>query len=55
MVVVETSDLITIFYNKEPVDGFFIEKNPFSKKILFVFKSRLSELKHKEGVCFYYI
>ena len=55
MVVVETSDLITIFYNKEPVDGFFIEKNPFSKKILFVFKSRLSELKRKEGVCFYYI
>lgn len=55
MVIEESSDLITIFYNKEPVDGFFIEKNPFSKKLLFVFKSKLSELKRKDGACFYYI
>ena len=53
MVIDETSDLITIFYNKEPVDGFFIEKNLFSQKLLFVLKPNLSELKNKDGVCYY--
>ena len=53
MVIDETSDLITIFYNKEPVDGFFIGKNLFSQKLLFVHKPNLSELKNKDGVCYY--
>ena len=31
----------------------FIEKNPFSQKLLFVHKPNLSELKNKDGVCYY--
>lgn len=42
----ETShDVIKIYYTDEPVKSFTIEKNPFSKKILFVRKGDLSNLR----------
>ena len=49
MIIENSSDAITIYYDKEPVDGFVIENNPFHKKIQF---EKLDNLKKNEGICY---
>ena len=51
-VIEETSDVITVYYEKEPVDGFKVENNPFSKEIQFKFLSDLENVRAVEGACF---
>ena len=51
-VIEESLDVITIYYDKEPVDGFNVEKNPFSKKIQFKFLSDLKSVRSVEGACY---
>jgi hypothetical protein len=52
-VIKESSDSITIYYNKEPVDGFNIEQNPFSKKLKIERKNKLYDLMNMYGNCYY--
>lgn len=52
MIIENSSDTITIYYDKEPIDGFLLEHNPFSKKILFERLDNLKSLKKHEGVCY---
>lgn len=51
LVIEESVDAITIYYNRKPLNKFEIEHNPFSKKIKFEYKNDLSEMKKKEGSC----
>lgn len=51
LVIEESFNQITIYYDKAPIDGFLIEKNPFSKNIVFKQKSDLTDIKAKEGSC----
>jgi len=53
-VVVESSDYITLYYDKEPVDGFVIENNPFAKNIQFVQMDNLQKVKEMDDACFFY-
>jgi len=52
MVIENSLNEIKIYYDKEPVDGFLLENNPFSKKIQFEKFGDLKNLKRDEGVCF---
>lgn len=62
----ENDSLITINYNREPIDGFVIENNPFEKKIVMRYNSELDnsnillkyvdgkpEIKNVKDACFY--
>ena len=51
-IIEETSDVITVYYEKEPVDGFKVENKPFSKEIQFKFLSDLENVRTVEGACF---
>lgn len=52
-VIIEKDDAIKIYYNREPVGGFIVEHNPFSKKILIEYSETLFYLKTVDGACFY--
>ena len=52
IMVKETSDAIIIYYDKEPINGFVIKNNPFSKKVLLKYKSDLDELRKNGETCF---
>ena len=49
----ETRDAIKIYYDKEPVGGFVVENNPFSKKILFEQKSNFNDIVRTDEACYY--
>ena len=51
-VIEESLDVITIYYDKEPVGGFNVEKNPFSKKIQFKFLKDTKGVRAEEGACY---
>ena len=51
--IVETQGNITIYYSHEPVGGFIIEQNPFSKKLRTEFRDRLFDIKSVDGACYY--
>ena len=51
--IVETQENITIYYSHEPVGGFIIEQNPFSKKLRTEFRNRLFDIKSVDGACYY--
>ena len=51
--IVETQENITIYYSREPVGGFIIEQNPFSKKLRTEFHDRLFDIKSVDGACYY--
>ena len=51
--IVETQENITIYYSHEPVGGFIIEQNPFSKKLRTEFRDRLFDIKSVDGACYY--
>ena len=53
-VIVESSDYVTLYYDKEPVDGFVIENNPFAKEIQFVQSVNLQKIKEMDNACFFY-
>ena len=53
IVIVETQESITIYYNREPVGGFIVEQNPFSKKLRIEYRDRLFDLKREVGSCYY--
>ena len=53
-VIVESSDYVTLYYDREPVDGFVIENNPFAKKIQFVQMDNLQKVKEMDNACFFY-
>jgi hypothetical protein len=55
IVIVETQENITIYYNREPVGGFIVEQNPFSKKLRIEYRDRLFDLKRDVGSCYYKI
>ena len=52
-VIIESEESVTFYYSREPVDGFTIEQNPFSKKIKFEHTDKFFDLWEKEGVCYY--
>ena len=52
IMIKETPEVIMIYYDEEPIDGFIISDNPFSKKILLEYKSDLEELRKKGESCF---
>lgn len=43
MFIVEENNAYVVYYNHEPMDGFILEDNPFSKKIIFKRKSLYDE------------
>ncbi len=51
-VIEESLDVVTIYYEKEPVGGFKVEKNPFSKKIQFKFLRDTKGVRVNEGACY---
>lgn len=51
--IVETQENITIYYSREPVGGFIIEQNPFSKKLRTEFHDQLFDIKSVDGACYY--
>ncbi len=51
--IVETQENITIYYSREPVGGFIIEQNPFSKKLRTEFRDQLFDIKSVDGACYY--
>lgn len=53
-VIVESSDYVTLYYDREPVDGFVIENNPFAKEIQFVQSVNLQKIKEMDNACFFY-
>ena len=53
-VIVESSDYVTLYYDREPVDGFVIENNPFAKEIQFVQSVNLQKIKEIDNACFFY-
>lgn len=52
LVVLEFAENIKIYYDKEPVSGFVVESNPFSKEIQFEYKKDLKNLREMDNVCF---
>lgn len=52
-VIIESEESVTFYYSREPVDGFTVEQNPFSKKIKFEHTDKFFDLWKKEGVCYY--
>jgi len=51
--IVEAQENITIYYSREPVGGFIIEQNPFSKKLRAEFRDQLFYIKSEDGACYY--
>ena len=51
--IVEAQENITIYYSREPVGGFIIEQNPFSKKLRAEFRDQLFYIKSEDGTCYY--
>ena len=51
--IVETQEKNTIYYSREPVGGFIIEQNPFSKKLRTEFHDQLFDIKSVDGACYY--
>ena len=49
----ESHDLIKIYYDRKPVDGFIIDNNPFSKRIIFQYMSNLDDVERKDHMCYY--
>ncbi len=52
LIILETAENIKIYYDKEPVDGFVVEHNPFSKEIQFEYEKDLRNLRKMDNVCF---
>lgn len=53
-VIVESSNYITLYYDKAPIEGFVIENNPFAKNIQLVQTDNLRNFREMENACFYY-
>ncbi|MCQ2050090.1 MAG: hypothetical protein MJZ22_03685 [Candidatus Saccharibacteria bacterium] len=52
LLMLETEKFVKIYYDKEPVGGFVVEHNPFSKEIQFEFQKDLRTLRTLDNVCF---
>lgn len=52
LIILETAENVKIYYDKEPVGGFVVELNPFSKEIQFEYEKDLRNLRKMDNVCF---
>ncbi len=50
-VIEETLDNVKIYYNNNPTNGFVIENNPFSKKLILEYTSDLKKVSNADGNC----
>ena len=51
LAIEDTKEKIIIYYDKEPVGGFSIDRNPFSKKIELRLEKEWVQKMKKEGLC----